>query len=396
MKVSSRDLLDVLRRYEVAGEENVPRHVESIKITNPNPINTLASFRFAKNLYYALFDDTAEDDVNYVLKQIRTASNGLKGELFENPRGEDDNYAVPFKGKECYLFRAISDKKRLDSELAKRYPEISRSTWQKYVKAGYVSVDGRVIDSPKAGITDIDNVAVALPDKPDFSDSKLPIIYIDDNVIVVNKPEGVLTHSKGAMNDEFTVADFFRNYTTYNLDTNRPGIVHRLDRDTSGVIIGARNPEAATLLQKQFADRKTKKTYIAIVQGVPKLNAANIDLPIERNPSKPSTFRVGANGKSAVTKYRVVASNDQYLLLSLQPKTGRTHQLRVHMQYIKTPILGDKVYGRPSSRLFLHAYSLEITILGGERKTFYVPLPDAFFEYFPDEKQVNIIDEAAN
>lgn len=396
MKVSSRDLLDILRRYEVAGEENVPRHIESIKISHPNPINTLTSFRFAKNLYYALFDDTAEDDVDYVLKQIKTVSNGLKGELFENPRGEDNNYAIPFKGKECYLFRAISDKKRLDSELAKRYPEISRSTWQKYIKAGYVSVDGRVIDSPKADIFDIDNVAVALPDKPDFSDSKLPIVFIDDNVIVINKPEGILTHSKGAMNDEFTVADFFRNYTTYNLDTNRPGIIHRLDRDTSGVMIGARNPETAAVLQKQFADRKTKKTYIAIVQGIPKLDTANIDLPIERNPSKPSTFRVGANGKNAITKYQVIASNDQYSLLNLQPKTGRTHQLRVHMQYIKTPILGDKVYGRPSSRLFLHAHSLEITIPSGERKTFYVPLPDAFFEYFPDEKQVNIINEVAN
>lgn len=395
VKVSSRDILGILRHYEMAGEENVPRHIESIKITHPNPINTLASFRFAKNLYYVLFDDTAEDDAEYVMKQIKTMGNTLKGELLKNPREENKDHAIPYKGKECYLFMAISDKKRLDSELAKRYPDISRSTWQKYIKAGYVSVDGKVIDQPKADITDIDNVAIDMPDKPDFTEDKLPIIYIDDNIVVINKPIGVLSHSKGAMNDEFTVADFFRNYTTYNLDTNRPGIIHRLDRDTSGVMIGARNAETATLLQKQFADRKTKKTYMAIVEGVPNLTKANIDLPIERNPSKPSTFRIGTNGKNALTKFEVLGStsDEKCSLVKLQPKTGRTHQLRVHMQYIKNPILGDKVYGKESTRLFLHALSLEITIPGGERKTFQAPIPESFLEYFP---KADILNEAAN
>jgi len=92
----------------------------------------------------------------------------------------------------------------------------------------------------------------------------LPIVYLDDNVIVVNKPAGVLTHSKGVINNEFTVADFFKRYTTYNLDTNRPGIVHRLDRGTSGVIIGARNSETAKSLQKQFSDRKIKKIIMQL------------------------------------------------------------------------------------------------------------------------------------
>lgn len=395
VKVSSRDILGILRHFEMAGEENVPRHIESIKITHPNPINTLASFRFAKSLYFVLFDDTAEDDAEYVMKQIKTMGNSLKGELLKNPKDIDKNYAIPYKGKECYLFVVISDKKRLDSELAKRYPDISRSTWQKYIKAGYVSVDGKVIDQPKADITDIDNVAINMPDKPDFTDDKLPIIYIDDNIIVVNKPIGVLSHSKGAMNDEFTVADFFRSYTTYSLDTNRPGIIHRLDRDTSGVMIGARNAETATLLQKQFADRKTKKTYLAIVEGVPNLTKANIDLPIGRNPSKPSTFRVGTNGKNALTKFEVLSSSsdEKCSLVKLQPKTGRTHQLRVHMQYIKNPILGDKVYGSQATRLFLHALSLEITIPGGERKTFAAPIPESFLEYFP---KADILNETAN
>lgn len=393
VKVSSRDLLSILRHYEMADENNVPRHIESIKITHPNPINTLASFRFLKNLYYVLFDDTAEDDFDYVMKQIKTTGANLNGELFKNPKDFNRNYAIPYKGKECYLFAAISDKKRLDSELAKRYPDISRSTWQKYIKAGYISIDNNVVDSPKTDVTDIDNISINIPQKTDFTKNQLPIIYIDDNVIVINKPEGVLTHSKGALNDEFTVAEFFRSYTTYNLDSNRPGIIHRLDRDTSGIMIGARNPETAELLQKQFADRKAKKTYTAIVEGIPSLSKANIDLPIERNPAKPSTFRVGANGKYAITKFEVIESTDDISLVKLQPKTGRTHQLRVHMQYIKHPIVGDKVYGKSADRLYLHAQSLEITIPNGERKTFNATIPESFIKIFPNASNLN---EATN
>ena len=211
------------------------------------------------------------------------------------------------------------------------------------------------------------------------------IIYLDDNVVVVNKPVGVLTHSKGALNDEFTVADFFRRYTTVGLDTNRPGIVHRLDRDTSGVIIGARNPEAAHLLQKQFADRKTKKTYIAVIDGHLKEQAAKIDLPIGRNPSAPSTFRVDARGKQATTEYKVLAANDTNSLVELKPATGRTHQLRVHMAYLNTPITGDRVYGKEADRLYLHALRLEITIPTSDRRVFEAPLPAEFTSKFDEE-----------
>jgi 23S rRNA pseudouridine1911/1915/1917 synthase len=383
MKVSSRDILDILRRYELAGDENVPRHVETVKISNPTPINTMVAFRFNRQQFYILFDASGEDDVNYVISQIRIKKNNIKGELLKNPRDSTTTYAMPFKGKECYLFQVVSDKKRLDVELAERYPETSRSTWQKYIKAGQVSINGVVITSPKQDITENDQIAIVSPEVLDFSKHELPIIYIDDNIIVINKPNGVLSHSKGVINDEFTVADFFRRYTTYNLDTNRPGIIHRLDRDTSGVMIGARNQETAVLLQKQFADRKTKKTYYAVLNGIPKLDKANIDLPIARNPSAPSTFRVDSKGKSAITRYEVIATSNKYSLVRLQPQTGRTHQLRVHMKYLNTPILGDKVYGRPAERLFLHAQSIEITIPGGNRQTFTVPIPQDFIDYFP-------------
>ena len=384
--MSSRDILDVLRRYELAGDDNVPKNVETIKMSNPNPINMLASFRFAKHQFYILFDDTADDDIDYVMTQIKTKNNNICGELIKNPRDSTTTYAMPYKGKDCYLFEVISDKKRLDSELAKRYPETSRSTWQKYIHAGHVSVNGNIITSPKYDVANVDQISVSTPKLPDFSKNKIPIIYIDDNVIVVNKPSGMLSHAKGAINDEFTVADFFKNYSTYNVDTNRPGIIHRLDRDTSGVMIGARNSETALLLQKQFSDRKVSKIYYAVVFGIPKLHTANIDLPIGRNPSAPSTFRVDVNGKPAVTKYNVIDSNDKYSLIRLQPQTGRTHQLRVHLKYLNNPIVGDKVYGKAADRMYLHASSLEITIPNGDRQIFTAPIPNEFLKYFPNQK----------
>jgi len=274
---------------------------------------------------------------------------------------------------------------RLQKFLA-RAGAASRRGSEDLMTAGRVTVNGEVITSTRYDVADVDNIAVNTPELPDFSENVIPIIYIDDNVIVINKPSGVLSHAKGALNDEFTVGEFFRRYSTYNSDSNRPGIIHRLDRDTSGVMIGARNSETAVLLQKQFADRLVKKTYIAILNGIPKLDKANLDLPIERNPSAPSSFRVGSNGKPATTRYEVMDTKDKYALVKLQPTTGRTHQLRVHMTYLNTPVLGDRVYGKPSDRLFLHAYSLEITIPSGNRQTFIAPIPEEFKNLFPQAK----------
>jgi len=382
-KASSRDILDVLRRFKIADDSNVPRHIETVKTFHPTPISTLVAFIFKRQKYYLIFDDAAEDDIVYIAKQIKTVKSDAGGEFIKNPLDDTKTYELPYKGKGVYLYKVLSEKRRLDSELAERYPESSRSTWQKHIKAGHVTVNGKVVTSTKYEVTEPDSIAINIPDATDFTDKTLPIIYIDDNVIVINKPSGVLSHSKGALNDEFTVADFFKRYSTYNADTNRPGIIHRLDRDTSGIMIGARNAETATLLQKQFADRKTKKIYYAILNGIPKLDKANIDLPINRDPKKPSTFRVDSNGKSAITKYEVVTSDKKYTLVRLQPQTGRTHQLRVHMRYINTPILGDKVYGKPSKRLYLHANSLEITIPNGNRQTFTAPIPQEFLDFFP-------------
>lgn len=270
---------------------------------------------------------------------------------------------------------------RLDQYVAQFWPEYSRSVWQKYIAAGYVRVNDIVQTSSKVTLGEDDAVTVHIPEEPDYTDANLPIIYEDDHVIVINKPAGVLTHAKGELSEEFTVADFVRTKMTEKDTTNRPGIVHRLDRDTSGVIICAKDSETKGKLQKQFQDRKAHKTYLAVVKGTPKKLSATLDLPIERNPKKPSTHRVGVNGRHALTRYEVISTDKKHSVIRLYPETGRTHQLRVHMAYIGTPIVGDRLYGSersPIGRLCLHAEALEITIPTSKRETFTAKPPHDF------------------
>ena len=378
-----REALYILRDFRIAGEVSTTADISSYKERVPRPSQRFIYVVFLKTPYIILIDNAAEDDTEYLQQVVQAEFGAIKVRSIVNPKEDSfKTYGISHKFKDTYLFEVEPSKARLDKELATRYPQLSRSTIQKYIKAGYVSVDGEVLTKPSADISNVAEIALTMPEKEDHDDKVFPIIYIDDNVIVINKPVGVLTHSKGVMNDEFTVADFFRRYTTVGLETNRPGIVHRLDRDTSGVIIGARTEEAAKLLKKQFADRTVKKQYSAVVDGTPKLHEAVIDLPIARNPSAPSTFRVDAKGKPALTTYTIHTSNGEKSLIELKPKTGRTHQLRVHMQYIGTPIAGDRVYGKAKSapRLCLHAHSLEVTLPGSRRKVFTAPVPKLFSE----------------
>ena len=385
-KTLIRDIRIVLRQFEIAGELTMKSEISLSKETELRQGVNLITFVFDKVRYYLLIDGNADDDKNYILEQIQSMDSEVVGHVVRNPLDDTQTtYGMPFKGKDAYLFKVTTPKRRLDHELANRYPKITRSTLQKYIKAGHVKVSGVIITRPKQDVLETDDIAMVPPEYTDFSAQELPIIYIDDNVIVINKPTGVLTHSKGVLNDEFTVADFFRRYTTFGLETSRPGIVHRLDRDTSGIIIGARHDEAADMLKKQFADRKAKKEYMAVTDGIPKEPTAVVDLPIGRNPSAPSTFRVDPSGKNAITTYEVVATTDTQALVKLWPKTGRTHQLRVHMQYLNAPIAGDRVYGKKKAdRLFLHAHSLEITIPASKRETFVAPVPPEFTDKFPN------------
>lgn len=385
MKITTNDVISILRLFGETDETARPRFVEHLKILRPTEHTTLASFRFQKNNYYIISDSGAEDDTAYLMRFITEDRPDSIGDFLVNPNDEIAGHALLYRGKELYLFKAKTNKVRLDVYLSGLYPDTSRSTWQKHIKLGHVSVNGDTVTSPKHEITDTSQVALAIPEATDYSANELPIVYLDENVIVINKPIGVLTHAKGELNDEFTVADFFRRYTDYHLDTNRPGIVHRLDRDTSGILIGARNSDAAHLLQKQFADRLTKKTYLAVLDGVPKQSEARIELPIGRDPTSPSIFRVDAKGKTATTSYRILAEHNGQALVELMPRTGRTHQLRVHMAYLNTPIKGDRIYGKPADRLYLHAWKLEVTIPQGERKVFTAEVPEELKKLFPGE-----------
>ncbi|RWZ78769.1 MAG: RluA family pseudouridine synthase [Candidatus Microsaccharimonas sossegonensis] len=392
-KTLTRDIRVILRQFEIAGELTSTAEIMQSKEVMIRQGVKLITCVFEKTRYYVLIDGHADDDKSYILEQIQTIDSEVVGHVVKNPLDTSHTtYGMPFKGKDAYVFKVTTPKRRLDHELAIRYPKLSRSTLQKYIKAGHVKVDGVVVTRPKQEVLETDDIAMIPPEYSDFSEQDLPIVYIDDNVIVINKPSGMLTHSKGVMNDEFTVADFFRRYTTFGLETSRPGIVHRLDRDTSGVIIGARHDEAADMLKKQFAARQVKKEYIAVTEGVPEVLTAMIDLPIGRNPSAPSTFRVDPSGKSAVTIYELLATKENEALVKLWPKTGRTHQLRVHMQYLHTPILGDRIYGNiKTDRMFLHAHTLEIFIPPARHEFFVAPLPIEFFNKFPHYVQKTVL-----
>lgn len=379
MKLSNSDLKSILWSFGRV-RDNASNYIENKKIVLPSKFNKAYRFIFNKKTYVVLIDSESKN-IDEILTEIYKASNGVKGELLKSSNA--DNYEFLYKGKAVFLFVCNKEEsKRLDVYLKdSQLPIRSRSYWQKMIKDGRISVNSKIILNPNFEVSDSKVVFV---NKQIKSNTKIaiPIIYLDENVIVIDKPAGVLTHSKGIISDEFTVADFFRDYTNWGLDTNRPGIVHRLDRDTSGVLIGARNKETALTLQKQFADRQTKKVYLAVVNGVPKYDEADIDLPIKRSASKPNTFVVDASGKKAATHYKVLKTNGIRSLIELSPKTGRTHQLRVHMQYIGTPIYGDRFYSdnKKIDRLYLHAKSLEINIPLHGKKVFESSIPDNFFE----------------
>jgi 23S rRNA pseudouridine1911/1915/1917 synthase len=273
----------------------------------------------------------------------------------------------------------ISRAQRLDQKVIELIPELSRASATKLIEGGKVTVNGEPILKSGYKLREGEEVKVdfdveTLQDIPTI---KLPVLYEDDDCVVIIKPVGLLTHSKGEFYPEATVETWLRSRT--KITGARAGIVHRLDRATSGVMICAKTPEALKWLQKQFSQRKTKKTYYAVVTGTLKQPEAVIDMPIERNPKAPATFRVGINGKSANTTYKVITTNDKYSLVELKPETGRTHQLRVHLNHLGHPIVGDYMYGGVKhDRLMLHAYSLELTLPDRRRMTFSAPVPKEF------------------
>jgi 23S rRNA pseudouridine1911/1915/1917 synthase len=229
----------------------------------------------------------------------------------------------------------------------------------------------------------------------------LNIEYEDQRVVVINKPQGMVVHP-GAGNRRGTLANalYYRRleranpgYGGFSIAGLRPGIVHRLDKETSGIIIAAYDDEALAFLAGQFKSRKVKKTYIAITNGIPAEKKGRIETCIIRDPKDRKRFTASTQGRPALSMYTVLktwragpAQNQAYSLILLRPKTGRTHQLRVHLRYLGCPVLGDPLYGFtdpvfPQATLMLHSRSLSITLAGEENeRTFKAPVPERFTE----------------
>ncbi len=268
--------------------------------------------------------------------------------------------------------------KRFDVVAGELFPSLSRGYIHRLIAEERITLNGA---SAKAGskvkVDDKLETDFEAQDLQNIAPIELPIIYEDKDVLVINKPAGIISHSRSKYWDEPSVASFVRQKTQQK--GMRAGIVHRLDRATSGVMVCAKNSETLKWLQNQFSYRKVQKTYIAIVSGILPSKEGVIDMPIERNPKKPATFRVAVGGKSAQTRYKVLTAASKFSLLELQPLTGRTHQLRVHLKQLGHPILGDAFYGgEPSGRLYLHALSLALVLPDHLLHTFEAPLPSEF------------------
>lgn len=382
MKYDSSDLVAILRLFHEVLDDVMPRHIERISKSKPHDKNVLIRFSLGKKHYAVLIDSAAQDDEEYIHEMAIESGIVHHYELLPLPGDTSSltTYALPYRGKEIYLLRDAPQTKRLDVALVEQFGDESRSTYQKRIARGEVHINGAAQTSAKHAVKNSDVITLHTTEVT-FDVPDVEVIYEDENVLVINKPVGLLTHAKGAMIEETTASDIIKPKTTYKADTNRPGIVHRLDRDTSGVLLMVKNDETAALIGKQFTNRTTKKEYAAVVSGIPKQSKAKIDLPIGRNPSAPSTFRVDAGGKSAETVYEVANQSETRALVTLKPRTGRTHQLRVHMAYIGTPIVGDKIYGTEAAdRMYLHAHKLEVTLPGGKRSVFEAPIPADFQE----------------
>lgn len=269
---------------------------------------------------------------------------------------------------------------RADVAAGEMLPSLSRSYIHRLFESGRITVNGEL---SKPGY----RLRVGDELKTDFKESELdqipvidmPILYEDDDVLVVDKPAGVISHSRGKFWDEPSVASFIRQKIAEKTG-ERAGIVHRLDRATSGVMICAKNATALAYLQKQFSERTVKKSYIAVCHGVFKEKHAVIDAPIARNMKKPTTFMVSKTGKPAQTEYEILKESPERSMVRFTPQTGRTHQLRVHSQFIGHPIIGDSFYGtdEDAPRLLLHAEKLEIKLPGDKRQSFVSKLPEEF------------------
>lgn len=279
---------------------------------------------------------------------------------------------------------------RLDRFLATELADFSRSRLQTLITGGFVKLNaqqprtrelvcaGDVIQLTIPAVEKIEAMAEAIP---------FPILFEDDDLIVLDKPAGMVVHP-GAGNQEHTLVNALLNHcrTLSGIGgKERPGIVHRLDKETSGCLVVAKNDVTHRELSKQFAARTLTKTYLALVAGRLKKQTGTIDAPIARHPVHRQRMSVSrtSRGRSAMTEYRVVRAGKEMSLVECALHSGRTHQIRVHLHHLGNPVLGDKLYGSKTAKNFprqmLHAWRLGFTHpRTGEWQEFEAPLPEDF------------------
>lgn len=301
--------------------------------------------------------------------------------------------------------KAVEDT-RLDVYLVKRLHTYSRTLIAKLIKDGYVTVNGRKTKASYP-INVGDRIEVTVPRliEPQMVPEKIPleVVYEDAQMVVVNKPPHFVVHP-AAGHWEGTLANALLAHVGHDLpqaddDIYRPGIVHRLDQDTSGVIVCAKTATAHAFLSKQFQERSLQKEYLAIVEGEPRLDGDWVDAPIGRHPKEREKMAVRRDGeaKPAQTRWAVLERYRGFALVKCYPKTGRTHQIRVHLAHIGHPIVADETYGRRETlyeweleheakpegmeacepvlaRHALHAFAIEITHPSGAGKRFEAPM----------------------
>jgi 23S rRNA pseudouridine1911/1915/1917 synthase len=289
---------------------------------------------------------------------------------------------------------------RLDKYLVTRFPDHSRSQLQRLIGEGLVLVNGS--QPSKTGILlekgDLVEIHFPEPELVDIIAENIPleILYEDKNLLVINKPAGMVVHPS-AGHSKGTLVHAVMGHVPFLEGIGgkmRPGIVHRLDKDTSGLIIIAKNDNSHQWLQRQFKLRDVEKIYLALVDGHPATPTGRIIAPIYRDRAQRKKMVIAPEGKGrpSVTEYHIIRQYAKHALLKVHPLTGRTHQIRVHLASLGIPIAGDKVYGHKKQsielgRHFLHASELSIRLPGEKKKTtFRAELPDELAEVLDNLK----------